>query len=87
MKRLTLKKNPWSGIGNKQNTIMIIELPVVCKEQSTACHTSWHKSNPDSRKILQALSEQCEAYDLRVESKTGEYRKSSVEENNAYSKN
>ena len=32
-------------------------------------------TNPDSRKILQNLSEQCEEYDQREESETEEYRR------------
>ena len=43
--------------------------------------------NPDSKKILQTLLEQCEDYDQRVESETEEERISSEEENNADSKN
>ena len=45
------------------------------------------RNNPDSKKILQILSEQCEDYDQRVESETEEERISSEEENNADSKN
>ena len=44
-------------------------------------------TNPDSKKILQTLSEQCEDYDQRVESETEEERISFEEENNANSKN
>ena len=43
--------------------------------------------NPDSRKTLQTLSEQCEDYDQRVESETDEDRINSEEENNADSEN
>ena len=44
-------------------------------------------TNPDSRKTLQTLSEQCEDYNQRVESATEEDRISSEEENNADSDN
>ena len=44
-------------------------------------------TNPDSRKILQTLSEQCEEYDQRVESEIEEDSNSSEEENNADSEN
>ena len=44
-------------------------------------------TNPDSRKILQTLSEQYEEYEQREESETEEYRNSSEEENNADSEN
>ena len=42
-------------------------------------------TNPDSRKILQTLSEQCKEYDQREESETEEYRNSSEKINNAVS--
>ena len=45
------------------------------------------ETNPDSKKILQTLSEQGEDYDQRVESETEEEKISSEEENNAGSKN
>ena len=44
-------------------------------------------TNPDSRKILQTLSEQCEKYDQIVECETEEDSNSSEEENNANSEN
>ena len=44
-------------------------------------------TNPDSKKILQTLSEQCEDYDQRVESETEEERISSKEENNVDTEN
>ena len=46
-----------------------------------------YATNPDSRKILQTLSEHCEEYEQRMESETGEYRNYSEEENNADSEN
>ena len=40
-------------------------------------------TNPDNKKILQTISEQCEDYDQRMESETEVERISSEEENNA----
>ena len=45
------------------------------------------RNNPDSKKILQILSEQCEDFDQRAESESEEEKISSEEENNVDSEN